>query len=419
MPYVQRLPPAQEVTTPLSVEIPPLTPGRTASETPPASMADRSLRVALLSRRWSVRAGNERVAVELARQLVRRGHVVDVHCSRIDGTAPEVVPRERLHRLFGLGFDPSAAMLSYAWATQRLVERLRRENATDVVIGFGHSVIHDVYRLGGGTHAEFMELSRDVPEARGGPILDRLALRLERQRFLPESSPILVAPSLRVRDELWRHYRVDPSRVEVIWNGIDLERFTALAPAGEREAVRTRWGVAPTEPVLLFVGQDPERKGFGAARAVARGSGLRLVYVGRAPRPKELPPEVLWDGERRDVEACYRSADLLLAPSRYDPFGGAVLEALACGLPPIATARIGATERLIGTPLEALLVESPDDVPGMISRVRWALDPIRRTALRLQAVEAAGDAGRDRWGEKMEAVLLRAAELRRRRDELR
>lgn len=393
-----------EVTTALSI------PARSWTVRP---MSDR-LRVALLSRRWSVRAGNERMAVELARYLDRRGHQVDVYANRVDETVSDVLPEERIRHVAGIGFDPTAAMLSYAWATRRLVKRLRARGETDVVIGFGHSVVHDVYRLGGGTQAEFLEVSREQPEARGGPILDRVALKLEQIRFQPQSSPLLIAPSERVKQELERHYQVDPARISVIWNGIDLERFSPRrAHDGERQETRKRWGVGDDETVLLFVGQDPERKGIGVAIEVARRLKHRLVYVGRAPKPKTLPQHVIWDGERRDVEACYRSADLMIAPSRYDPFGGAVLEAAACGLPSVATARIGSTERMRGSKLDRLRIESPDDVAAFTDAAEWALAPERRGELREEARIVTRGATREAWGEQVEAVLFRARDLRR------
>ncbi len=363
-----------------------------------------------MSRRFSTRAGNERVAAELARQMLARGHHVDVWAHRVDGSAD--VPGARVRSVLGVGFDPTLAMLSYATATQRIVARLRRTGEADVVIGFGHSVVQDVYRLGGGTHAEFMALSKRRRGARGGVILDRLALRLEAARLRPDRSPRLVAPSARVEDELVRHYDVDRARVRVIPNGIDLARFQPVAPEGERARVRARWGVGPDEPVALFVGQDPERKGLVEAAEVARRARLRLVWVGRDALPPALAVEPIVEGPRPDLETCYRSADLLLAPSWYDPFGGVVLEALACGLPAVATRRIGATERALGTPLEALLVEEPDDFEGLLAAVGRALDPARRPTLVASARQVTLGASRERWGEAMEQVLIEAARAR-------
>lgn len=375
------------------------------------------LRIAVLTRRWSVRAGNERVAVELGRQMSARGHQVQVYCHKDDGSVEAGLLGDRgtVLRVPAIGFDPTLALMSYAWTTRRLVDRLRDEGAVDVVIGFGHSVVHDVYRLGGGTHAEFLELSRREPEARGGPVLDRVALAMEKLRFREDVSPLLVAPSARVASELERHYQVDRERIRVVWNGIDLERFSPKpARDDERAQTRARWGVGASERVALFVGQDPARKGFDAALSAARALHVPLVYVGRAPQPSPLPPGVVWDGERRDVEACYRSADVLLAPSRYDPFGGAVLEALAAGCLPVATRRIGATERTLGTPLDELLVDDPGDVDGLVNGARIALDPARRPALLEEALRVTRDAGRDTWGDAMEGVLEEGARRRRR-----
>lgn len=383
-----------------------------------ASPGDRPgvLRVAILSRRWSVRAGNERVAVELGRQMHRRGHDVRVYCHKDDGSAPPDAlggdPARVVH-LPGVGFDPTLALLSYAWVTRRLVAELRAARAVDVVIGFGHSVVHDVYRLGGGTQAEFLALAQDHAEARGGPVLDRVALAVERRRFAPQASPLLVAPSERVAEELERHYQVARARIRVVHNGIDLARFSPTpARPEERREVRARWGLPEDRPVALFVGQDPARKGFDAAARAAHALGVPLVYVGRAPRPRVLPPGIVWDGERSDVEACYRAADVLFAPSRYDPFGGAVLEALAAGCLPVATRRIGATEYTRGTPLDALLVDEPDDVEGLVAGARRALDPAARPALLAEALRTTRDASRERWGDRMEAVLHEGARAR-------
>lgn len=366
------------------------------------------MRVAVLIRKWSFRSGNERVAAELSRYLYARGHEVRVFCQKVDDSAVDVLPRDRIERLPGLPFDPSLAMLTFATMAASKVRRLRRASAVDVVIGFNHSIVQDVYRLGGGTMAELLALTGRTGAGRGGPVVDRVALWLERARLRRDRYKLLVAPSLRVKEELERHYRVDPDTVEVVWNGIDLDRFRPERGEGEREGVRARWGVGPAEPVLLFVGQDPERKGFDIAVRVAACVGARLVYVGKAKRPRDLAGHVVWDGERADVERCYRSAEALIAPSRYDPFGGVVLEALACGLPAVAVNRIGATERARGTILESLFVSDPEDVVGLAERARIALDPASRGALQEAARQIAAGASLSAWGARMEAVLERA-----------
>jgi len=361
------------------------------------------LRVAILSRKWTTRAGNERQAVELARHLLREGHAVRVLAQKSDGTADDVAQAERL---FGIGFAPTPAMVTWVYAAKRAVARMRARNEIDVVVGFNQTIVQDVFRLGGGTHAAFLEATRDHPDARGGPVLDRIALAFERQRL--EATPILIAPCRRVSEELVRHYAIDPSRIRVIINGTDLSRFS---PHGDRAETRRRWGVADEAKVALFVGHNPYLKGLDLAQRAVERLGITLVYVGRAPKPASLPPYLVWDGERGDMEKLYRAADLLIAPARFDTFGGVVLEAYASGLPAVASDLIGATDLARGTPLEELLVRDPEEVDRLVSAVERALaDPSLQTIAR----KAAEGASIQRWGEAMTACIAEVARGTRR-----
>jgi UDP-glucose:(heptosyl)LPS alpha-1,3-glucosyltransferase len=365
------------------------------------------VRVGIFIRKWSVRGGNERVATELAEQLQMRGHEVIVVCQKID---PSATARPiRFERVRGIAFDPTLAMITFAWSAGRARKRLERARAIDVSIGFNHTVRQDVYRLGGGTHAELLALAEHMPALRSGHIIDRVALDLERRRFTDGALRRLIAPSHRVKDELMRHYAVDPARIDVIWNGIDPHRFHPEPDTlSERQAVRKDWGVGVDEPVILFVGQDLVRKGFDLAVRVADAMDVRLVYVGKADRPRGLGQNVIWANETRAIEKAYRAADVLLAPSRYDPFGGVVLEALASGLLAVASRRIGATERAHGTALDSLFVADPEDVTALRACTEEALDPARRPALLAAAREVTKNASLDAWGEAMIVAIANA-----------
>jgi UDP-glucose:(heptosyl)LPS alpha-1,3-glucosyltransferase len=365
------------------------------------------LRVAILTRKWSVRGGNERQAVELARYLLRGGHEVRVLAQKADGSADDVAQAELLR---GIGFAPTPAMVTWVMAAKRAVRRMRARGEVDAVVGFNQTTEQDVFRLGGGTHAAFLEATKDHPDARGGPILDRIALAFERRRI--ESTPILIAPCLRVREELLEHYRIDPARIRVIVNGTDLSRFTPEGPPKEREEVRRRWGVTSDAKVALFVGHNPFLKGLDLAERAIGRLGLTLVYVGRAPRPARLPPHLVWEGERADLEKLYRAADLLIAPARFDTFGGVVLEAYASGLPAVATDLIGATDLARGTDLEGLLVRDPEDQERLVAAVEKAL--AGGGALRAAARRVAAEATLERWGREMTACIAEAARGTRR-----
>jgi glycosyltransferase involved in cell wall biosynthesis len=107
-------------------------------------------------------------------------------------------------------------------------------------------------------------------------------------------------------------------RVAVLPAGVDLTRFRPIP----RAEARARLGLDPDEPALLF-GADPARPGkhYGRAREVA--GDVRLLALG-AVDPDEVPYWV-------------NAANAVLVPSEHEGFGLAVLEALACDVPVLAT----------------------------------------------------------------------------------
>lgn len=369
-------------------------------------MGARPLAVALLIRKWSTRGGNELVATQVAQCLHDKGHDVRVFCQRVDDSAQVCLPTDRIVRLAGVSFDPTLAMLSFAARTRTLMRRLRTRGEIDVVLGFNHSVEHDVYRLGAGTHAEFMARTQDGLGRSGGPVLNRVALSLERVRFKPENFRRLIAPSEMVRDEIIRHYRVEASKIDVVYNGTALDRFTPLGADRERGGIRAEWGVDADEPIAIFAGQDLVRKGFNDAVEATRKANCKLVYIGKARRPASLPEHVVWGGERGDVPACFRAADAFVLPTHYEPFGNVILEAYACGLPVISTRRAGGSELARGSELDSLIVDAPTDHEGMArALIRVFADQPR---WREMARTAAAGYDLSAFGDRIEAVLAAA-----------
>jgi len=150
-------------------------------------------------------------------------------------------------------------------------------------------------------------------------------------------------------------YGVPASRVTITGAGANLDELPGPRPTG---ADRVR-----TAPTILFIGNDFVRKGgmvlleaFERVRSVLPDARLQLVGTdpGIAPRPGV---EVL--GRIRDrsrIEGLYRDADVFTMPSFFDPFPLVLLEAMAFGLPVVATAQEGVPE-MIDDRRTGLLVE--------------------------------------------------------------
>ena len=160
---------------------------------------------------------------------------------------------------------------------------------------------------------------------------------------------MFVAVSARVSADLQRHYHVPASRIRVIPNGIDVERFQPDPIA--RQTIRQEFGIPDDARLIVFVGHEFRRKGLAPAiGALERlGGNARLLVVGSdnpAPYRKlavTAGDRLLFAGPRHDMAAIYAAADALVLPTSYETFSLVCMEAMACGAPAFAT-RVGGIE---------------------------------------------------------------------------
>lgn len=202
------------------------------------------------------------------------------------------------------------------------------------------------------------------------------------------------------------------ARVEVVHNAVDLARFD---PASiDRDEARAALGEASERRLLLGVvaqlspwkGQDTAIKALsllcregidahllliGSAKFVARSTRFdNRDYVDRLRElvtAEGLEDRVSWLGEREDVPQIIRALDVLLLPSWEEPFGRAVIEAMALGVPVVAT-DVGGPREIIEDGREGYLVAPRQPTA-------WAR-AIARIAQSADAGAAMGRAGRER-----------------------
>jgi UDP-glucose:(heptosyl)LPS alpha-1,3-glucosyltransferase len=168
-------------------------------------------------------------------------------------------------------------------------------------------------------------------------------------------TPRIVAIARRGRDEIARLYGVPAVRLRVVYNGVDLDRFHPDNRERYRAALRAELAIPSGAWVILFAGSGFERKGLSclldalgrrrepAWRLVVLGKGDTALYRAQGER-LGIAPYVVWARARPDIERWYGAADVVALPSRYEPFGNVHLEALASGVPVVASAVAGGAE---------------------------------------------------------------------------
>jgi UDP-glucose:(heptosyl)LPS alpha-1,3-glucosyltransferase len=173
-----------------------------------------------------------------------------------------------------------------------------------------------------------------------------LALTLERWCYRPSRVKRMTAVSDLVRDELRRSYGLTEVPIDIVPNGVDIDRFRPDAATRARE--RQRLDIEQDELVALFAGGDWRRKGLDVAIEATARARWTLVVVGRGDEAswgevaKEAGADVRFCGHRSDPEAIFNVADAFVFPSRYEGFALVTIEASASGLPLLVTTATGA-----------------------------------------------------------------------------
>jgi UDP-glucose:(heptosyl)LPS alpha-1,3-glucosyltransferase len=197
-------------------------------------------------------------------------------------------------------------------------------------------------------------------------------------------------------------YRVPNERLHLVYNGVDLDRFSPAACEAKRAEGRAALGLAEDETCFLIVAHNFRLKGVRelveAAARMQRSKPWRVVVIGKggARRYLELAEDLgcadrfLFPGAAPDVVPLYGAADVYVQPTWYDPCSLVVLEALAAGLPVITTRFNGASE-LMQDGREGYVLESPAQTDALADRMQRLLDADRRRPMREVAREAVKD----------------------------
>jgi glycosyltransferase involved in cell wall biosynthesis len=201
------------------------------------------------------------------------------------------------------------------------------------------------------------------------------------------------------------------ARITLVPNGIDTTRFV---PADDRErlALRQSLGLPESRPTIVFVGffsQDKQphvlveawlqahaQTGLDATLALvgATRSAYFEVDDGIADRlraatdARGLGDRLVFAGTTRSVERYLRAADLFVLPSRREGLPVALLEAMACGLPCIASRLHGSTDTIIEDGRTGVLVPAGDVEALSLAMTALLADRPRATALGLAARDA-------------------------------
>lgn len=211
------------------------------------------------------------------------------------------------------------------------------------------------------------------------------ALYIFLEKYLGFHTQIFICISKTMADDLQR-IGIPEKKIRIIPNGVDLKRFH---PRPDGRSFKEELGIKPEEAVIGTIGRMVAEKGqLYLIKAIAQlkqeGIPIKCLFLGAGPLLPGLKEKAIDLGvhhlcifidPREDIERVYPQLDLFVLPSIREPFGLVLLEAMACGVPVIATACGGPSEFI--SPGENGELVSPRDSLALAKKITELLSDKR------------------------------------------
>ncbi len=207
----------------------------------------------------------------------------------------------------------------------------------------------DIYRAGDGVHKVFLSIEKKSKIN----FLHKVYLNFEKKAFT--NAKKIIAISNMVKEDIINSYDINPSKIEVIYNGINIQKpnyntaYTKLS---------SEFKISKKDKIILYVGSGFKRKGvkeflqiisklkFDNFKAFIIGKEKKINYYKQLASKLDIEHKVFFTGPRTDVNDFYTISDIFLFPTKYEPFGSVILEAMNFGNAVFTTEYCGGGEIL-------------------------------------------------------------------------
>jgi UDP-glucose:(heptosyl)LPS alpha-1,3-glucosyltransferase len=362
--------------------------------------------IAIVRKKYVFHGGSESFSQSFIERLVEDGD--DIHIFAIKWDTARTFKNIHFHKVPAITFNSTLRDLSFALSTYRLLKK----EQFDIIQSNDKTLYQDIYRAGDGCHIEWLRQrwKRTGTFGKLSIIINPyhwLILSIEKIIFKGHRFKKVIAISKLVKKNIIEHYHVNEEDIEVIYNGVDLERFNPKNKDLYRREIRKQYSISDDAFVTLFVGSGFERKGveflLKAVELVPSPLTVLIVGKGSKERFKHLikKQRVIFCGPRKEVHKFYAASDIFVFPTIYEPFGNVHLEALASGLPVITTKLSGAAE-IIKDSFHGFVVPLPEDYTTIAGKIQFLMGSIEaRKSISINARKLAEEFSFAKYSEKI------------------
>jgi len=253
-----------------------------------------------------------------------------------------------------------------------------------------------IHSLGWATYAEGLlaaklrsKKRRFIYAYRGKTMEDTVRIprrRITAQRFFSNYCDAILTNSKVSRNEYAREIGINPEKISVVYNGVDVDRFISEIDSSDINETRKAFGIRDDDIVVGSVARfDPVKNLDGLVRTFSGlnedaherckllliGDGPELEKVQSLSRNLGLDEKVIFTGMRQDIPECLSVMNIYVQPSHFENVPNSILEAMAAGLPVIAT-DVGGIREVVVHKETGFLVE-PDNERELVQSIDFLI----------------------------------------------
>lgn len=338
------------------------------------------MKIAIIRKKYTFHGGAEGFSSSFIENLADEGHEIHIFAIKWQGDNPH--KNIHFHKVPAITFISFLRDLTFALSSYVQLKKLR--SFFDIIQTHDKTLYQDVYRAGDGCHIEWLKQrwKRIGLTGKLSIVLNPyhwLVLLIERSIFKSHRYKRVIAISELVKNNILDNYGIPSQDIEVIYNGVDINKFHPDNREKYKSKIRLKHGLLETDFVVLFVGSGFERKGLKylirAMETVSKPVSILVAGKGSDKEFKKIPThhKVVFCGLQKDIYKYYAASDIFVFPTMYEPFGNVHLEALASGLPVITTKNSGASE-IIKDGVQGFVVQKPEDFRAIAQGINVLLN---------------------------------------------
>jgi len=271
-----------------------------------------------------------------------------------------------IHNIICSFCDHDSEFVEELYPLRRHVISLNKKQGNDLSIPFKIASIchkqniHIIHALGWATYAEgifaakFLRKLKFIFSFRGKTIEDTFKIpkrRIYAQKLFAYLCDVIITPSENLKKEYAHMIGINEKKIKVIYNGIDIDKFN-FHKSDVRNSKRKEFGlkmedivigsVARFDPVknltaLIFAFSKVKKNISDKCKLLLIGDGPEMPKIKKMIKNLDLTKDVILPGMRKDIPECLNTMDIYAQPSRSEGVPNSILEAMASGLPVIAT----------------------------------------------------------------------------------